>query len=241
MSFEQTRSGDTQENNQNQTQQIVVDDPQDFAKTRQLRSIFDARDQYTAARRDANRACEEREIDFGTRNARIWRHMQDFAMAVEPLFKQHDSGQQIYEKKEYSLDTWAKSSDVVDLKEAIKYCREKEPELYQKAKNSDVRQRFGNGISSKFEAKLRWAATPKGVNFRGIQSMMKQTPRLAYLTTSDDIKTSPPPQRLSDEVFRDVQSFVDDIGLGFNVSEEQQTKIDADLIKELNEWRQSQT
>jgi len=71
--------------------------------------------------------------------------------------------------------------------------------------------------------------------------MMKQTPRLAYLTTSDDIKTSPPPQRLSDEVFRDVQSFVDDIGLGFNVSEEQQTKIDADLIKELNEWRQSQT
>jgi hypothetical protein len=82
---------------------IVVDDPEDFAKTRQLRAIFDARDEYIDARRDANRQMEKRKIKFSDRNRRVFRHLQDLAMTMEPLLKSYDAGREIWEKNTYSV------------------------------------------------------------------------------------------------------------------------------------------
>jgi len=98
---------------------IVVDDPEDFAKTRQLRAIFDARDDYIDARREANKAKEDGEIGFARRNSHVFRYLQDFAMTMEPLLKSHDKGREIWTDREYGIDHgFVKKENVADEADA---------------------------------------------------------------------------------------------------------------------------
>jgi len=215
---------------------IVVDDPEDFARTRQLRSIFDARDKYVETRRSANRKYENGDMEFSTKNSRIWGYMQDFAMAVEPLAKQHEKGRYIFEEKVYKVDSWAKKKNKVDVKQAYQFCEKNAPEIVDKVNRSRSNSPFGRLTGEETDIMV-WAATKKGVNFRGVQSMVKRTPSLLYFSNMERIETSEPPQELSDEVFRDLNAVLDDVGLGFEIQESQQTKIDDDLMREVNEWR----
>lgn len=217
--------------------QIVVDDPEDFAKTRQLRSIFDARDAYVDARRDANELQETGDIDFSAKNRRIFRHVQDFAMAVESLIRRHNAD--IWTEKTYRLSGWAKPRDVASLDTAVEHCQQHEPQLlaeYQEQRDGGYTA--FDSTMTRIQNRIIWKATDTGVEFDGVQELISRTPRLKYLRTDHKkIGTSAPPQRLSDAVFRDVQQFIDDIGLGFAMEETQQTKIDADVLEELDQWR----
>jgi hypothetical protein len=217
-----------------QQPQIVVDDPEDFAKTRQLRSIFDARDAYVDARREAEERLQaERSFGFPEKNLHIYRHMQDFAMAVEPLARQHETD--IWTDKTYRIDSWAYKSDIVSLDAAEAYCKQNRPDL---ADDMEASSRHVAG-KTKSEYRAIWAASDTGVEFDGIEKLINSTPRLRYLQADySGIGVSAPPQRLSDEAFRDLQKFIDDIGLGFDIQTEQQTKIDESLLEEVDEWRQ---
>lgn len=218
--------------------QIVVDDPEDFAKTRQLRSIFDARDAYVDARREANELQEEGEITHPEKHKRIFRHAQDFVMALEPLLRKHDA--EILTDKTYRLDSAAWKNDIASAEDAIAYCRENNPEMLQKYQDKKKpADSFGtNTAATKLRNRMVWAASDTGVEFDGLQELISRTPRLKYLRADEkDIGTSAPPQWLSDEVFRDLQRFIDEIGLGFDMKETQQTKIDDDVLKELDQWR----
>jgi len=313
---------------------IVVDDPEDFAKTRQLRAIFDARDEYIQARRDANRDREDREIGFVQKNKRLFRYMQDFAMAAEPLLKSYDDGKELWREQTYSIDSnfvdhrelasfdgglqlfhklakkivaeglteqrvqFLADSFNVDLSpgelnrvfriiedaqkqqqqqqqttskvnlpaQTLDDISEMDPNrlraAVQRANQPDVtnptadasdvvqaiRKVKGDGgwtishKSDKFRHKLRIQATDWGWQTTGIQSLIRQTPKLAFSKTpGHEFGTTAPPQQLSNDVFRDIQLFLDDIGLGIRFDEEQQTKIDDDLLKEVNDWREENT
>lgn len=324
------RSDDGQQSSQ---PQIVVDDPEDFAATRQLRAIYDARDDYVAARRDANDAHDKGDMSFSKMNGYIFRYVQDFAMAAEPLLRSYEEGQELWEQQEYGID-----SNFVDHRELASFDgglqlfhklakkivaeglteqrvqfladsfnidlspgelnrvfdaiedRQKQQQQQQQtpkvnlpaqtlddisemdpdrlraaveranqpqvknptADASDVVQAIrevkGDGgwtmshKSDKFRHKLRIQATDWGWQTTGIQSLIRQTTKLAYVKThGPEFGTTAPPQQLSNDVFRDIQLFLDDIGLGITFDEEQQTKVDGALLKEVNDWREENT
>lgn len=234
---------------------IVVDDPEDFAKTRQLRSIFDARDDYIDARREANRLCEDGELHHTDRNRRIFRHLQDLAMTVEPLLKSYDAGREIWEESVYSLDgNFVAADDLWSFEEAYRDIESKSGEsdrrsapktrgdkLLKKYQDEKQSQSYTitNGLD-KIKAEMRVYVTSWGWEVEGLGELIRRTHRLKYCKTlrKNDFGTTTPPQRVSDAAFRDIQDFIREIGLGVQFDTEQQTKIDDDLLKEVDTWRQ---
>jgi hypothetical protein len=309
--------------------QIVVNDPEDFAETRQLRSIFDARDDYIQARRDANDAHEAGKMSFSKMNSCIFRYVQDFAMAAEPLLLSHDAGQELWEEQQYGVESnFVEQSELASLDEGLKLLenladevideevtpqnlrfladsvnvelsrsqietvidtiqKQNQPQstsnvtssvqtlddiremdadrLQQAAKQSEQSQQQNPSVDTsqlvetiyrvkdasgghmttgndKFEYKLRIQATDWGWQTTGIKSLVRQKPRLAYAVNgkSEFGKTNPP-QVVSNDVFRDIQLFLDDIGLGITFDSEQQTKITDELLEEVDAWRRENT
>jgi hypothetical protein len=95
--------------------------------------------------------------------------------------------------------------------------------------------------SACIKADAIFAASDMGVEFAGIEEIVRTSPKLYVKNNRDGIHQSLPPQELSDLVFRDLQTFLSDIGLGVDMQTEQQTMIDDDLLSEVNEWRQKNT
>lgn len=231
---------------------IVVDDPEDFAKTRQLRAIFDARDDYIDARRDANRLCEDGELPFTDRNRRLFRHLQDLAMTIEPLLKSYDAGRKIWEENTYSTDSSFVAADELYSFEAayekIKFDVETKTtaektrgeELLEDYKKEQNKGFVARRDLDKIKAKMRVMCTTWDWEVQGLGRLIEQTHRLKYCKNArgNEFGTTAPPQEVSDTAFRDIQDFIRQIGLGVQFDTEQQTKIDDDLLEEVDTWRQ---
>ena len=267
---------------------IVVDDPEDFAKTRQLRAIFDARDDYIQARRAANRAQEDGELSLMQKSKRIFRHMQDFAITIEPLLKQYDAGREIWTETEYSLNGKVTTAgEVKSFTEGIAYAEQiiqNADKIKQSAEETeytdDADSLFGDDldearrllsklpsenedydsshpafthttlghlkqnpgaedVKGSIKEEFRDFATSWGWSVTGVKSLVERTPKVEFATTqTNTYKTTAPPQQISDAAVRDMQDFMREIGLGVQFDEEQQTKIDDDLLHEVDEWRQ---
>jgi hypothetical protein len=229
---------------------IVVDDPEDYAKTRQLRSIFDARDDYIKARRKANQAYEEGELDFPERNKRVFRHMQELAMTMGPLLKSYDYGREIWTEHEYGVeDDFVDASDLASFDEAMQEAKSGAADLSIQELNQLIERikelregpyQLHSGRGSRERQRLRIAATDWGWTTTGVRSLLSGTPRLAFVLKNNEnsFGETAPPQSVSDQVFQDLQDFIREIGLGVQFSEEQTTKIDDDLVDEVDTWRQ---
>ncbi len=97
---------DAQNKNQNRQDQptIVVDDPDQFSRTRQLRSIFDARQDFVDTRRESRNLLQGRKISLRQKNERLFRAIQDFVILLEPVLWNSEEGkavlnEQIFESK----------------------------------------------------------------------------------------------------------------------------------------------
>jgi len=254
MAVDQPQSPESDGSDGDGQPQIVVDDPQDFAKTRQLRAIFDARDDYIQARRDANRDHEDGELSFTQKNRRIFRHLQDLAMTMEPLLKSRDEGRDIWDDRTYGIDgKMVAKSDLPSFREAKRSLQqlvnrrevptdavERLLEQYEanQQKSMDV---FGDDFgTTKLKRQIRSRATDWGWSTDGLGSLVASTPQLAFPVENGQKQfgTTAPPQQVSDAAFRDLQDFIRQVGLGVQFDEEQQTKIDDDLLHEVDEWRQ---
>jgi len=245
---------------------IVVEDPEDFAKTRQLRSIFDARDDYIEARRDANRLLEEGELSMAKRNRRVFRYLQDLAMTIKPLMQSYDAGQEIWDEHTYGHDSFVaaalvpstkeakqrikaitEAGETPDSKSAVQRAHElrNEFEEARDAKAKSTRPSFGPDEIGGIESKMRKFATPWGWEVQGLGQLTQNNHRLKYYSTErkrsteSQFDTSPPPQEVCDAAFSDIQDFIREIGLGVQFNEEQQTKIDDDLLQEVDQWRRT--
>lgn len=249
---EEARAHDDDVQNDSQ-QKIIVDDPEDFAKTRQLRAIFDARDDYIQARREANRQMEEGKIEFTDRNRRVFRHLQDLAMTMEPLLKSYDGGREIWKENTYGVDgNFCAPEQLLDFLDAKRTLEEICDSLPSEGEGSvakelldEYEERVKTEYSSswkmrKIKARIITAATPWGWEIQGLGNLIKKTHRLKYKKTNPGksfFGTTPPVQEISDDAFRDLQDFIRQIGLGVRFDEEQQTKINDDLLQEVDEWR----
>lgn len=314
------------ESEQASQQQIVVDDPEDFAKTRQLKTIFDAADDFIQARDDV-------EGMEGPKSSKIvFRKLQDFAMSTQPLLASTELGQEILEERTYGTDArfvakcdlasfeGAKAGikesareflgagftvsevkaffdglriDVPEsrLREAVASldkhgvgARRRQESATQPAGASlfdahsddprrinvsrlvsDIQQLGADGADpqpletqtdalvdfvfekdrleyttyKKIKHQARVASTVWGWEVEGARSLLGEMPKLAYEKKHEsDFGTTPPPQWVSSEVFVDIQSAITDLGLGVSFSEDNQTKIDDDLLNEVEKWRQ---
>jgi hypothetical protein len=231
---------------------IVVDDPEDFAKTRQLRAIFDARDDYIDARREANREMERGKIDFADRNRRVFRYLQDLAMTMEPLLKSYDAGREIWDENVYGVDAaFCSEGDIPSFQTAKRGLESELTELPAEGKGTK-----GGQLLTKYENKknsvgwenlsikstkadIRAHQTSWGWQVQGLGTLIEKTHRLTYRASDsrDPFQTTPPTQQICDAAFRDLQDFLRQIGLGVQFDQEQQTKIDDELLEEVDEWR----
>lgn len=244
----QARDDDAQGDRQ---PKIVVDDPEDFAKTRQLRAIFDARDEYIDARRDANRQMEKRKIKFPDRNRRVFRHLQDLAMTMEPLLKSYDAGREIWEKNTYGVESrFCAKKNLLSFERAKQRVEkavseppsEKVGAKMQRLLDDYEEAKYGGmamGSLGEKQADIRKAATDWGWHVQGLGSLIERTHTLRYSTKQKgkSFESTPPPQEICDAAFRDLQDFIRQIGLGVQFDTEQQTKIDDGLLEEVDEWR----
>ena len=251
--------------------QIVVDDPEDFARTRQLRAIFDAADDYIETRRNANRAHEDGDIGFPERDRRIFRYLQDLAMRMEPLLKQYDAGQEIWNEREYAVDNkrLVAKGGIPDFDDAVRYCesivqnadqidhdaadlREATRLLDQLPSDDDDTRSHASGgrrrppgqiggrVSTRIKNEFRQFATDWGWRVTGLESLVDGTPTLEFCDPRRHpyVHTTVPPQDVADAAFRDLQDFLREVGLGIQFDETQQTKIDDELLDEVDTWRQ---
>jgi hypothetical protein len=81
--------------------------------------------------------------------------------------------------------------------------------------------------------------TSWGWEVQGLGRLIEKTHKLKYRTKNsrNQFGSTPPTQQISDAAFRDLQDFLREIGLGVRFDEEQQTKINDDLLEEVDEWR----
>jgi hypothetical protein len=312
---------------QPQQQQIVVNDPEDFAKTRQLKSIFDARDDFIESREVVE------ELKQPKAAVHIFRHLQDFLLATEPLLRSTETGKEILEERTYSTDTrFVAKRDLCSFNEAKRVLKESardelggelttakltrvlrgfgldlaasevkkvlknhqseqapkpdggvsvdataaesvfaghssdpkrmnlkrlQADIQQLSQPDDddpataanvdalmdlvfeVRQEVSPGSRRKLEHRAREAATDWGWEINGAEHLLGEKPKLAYRKKhANKFGTTTPPPWVSNSVFVDIQGVISDLGLGVSFSEEQQTKIDSDLLTEVDQWRQ---
>ena len=246
----QARDDDEQDEPQ---PKIIVDDPEDFAKTRQLRAIFDARDDYIDARREANRAYEDGDIKMPRKNRHVFRYLQDLAMTMEPLLKSYDAGREIWNENTYGVDSsFCAPDDLPDFENARAILRGAVSNLPADGDGSRAKQLLekyndifdgkygGNRKERTTKADIRTHAAAWGWEVQGLGALIEKDHRLKYRVKDpgrDFFKTTSVPQRISDDAFRDLQDFIRQIGLGVQFDEEQQTKIDDGLLEEVDEWR----
>lgn len=228
---------------------IVVEDPEDFAKTRQLRSIFDARDDYIDARRSANRLYEDGELSFSSRNRRIFRHLQDLAMMMEPLLKSKQIGREIWNQNSYGVkDNFCADSDLASADEAVQFTKRLAGKGSESAKQ--LLEKYDDKGNSRrpalFDkrdriiAEMRVFATSWGWEVQGLGKLIERTHKLRYQKNNSkrEFGTTAPVQEISDAAFSDLQDFIRQIGLGVQFDSEQQTKITDEVLKEVDQWRQ---
>jgi hypothetical protein len=232
---------------------IIVDDPEDFAKTRQLRAIFDARDDYIDARREANRAYEDGEIQMPQKNRHVFRYLQDLAMTMEPLLKSYDAGREIWDETTYGVDSnFCATDDLPDFEDARDILRGTVSNLPADGDGSRAKQllekyndvfegRYGGSRKEQtVKADIRTHAASWGWEVQGLGALIQKDHRLKYRLKDpgrDFFGSTSVPQRISDDAFRDLQDFIRSIGLGVQFDTEQQTKIDDGLLEEVDEWR----
>lgn len=311
--------------------EIVVSDPEDFAKTRQLRTIFDALDDYRDASREVEQKHRNNELGLGVRNKIIFEYMQDVAKAVEPLALSHQKGLKLWKEKTYSYDGTVVhklgSAGSEDAREPMKRLVEKhvtgrptkaelnkitssigftlEDSALQKIEehfaaeaektantstqevqrlltaDADKLRRISMGrveseletvsapeptatlspqpeeiVDSIYQAiehasrgkertaryKLRVFATDWGWETTGISSLLGGTPTLVFANSSEkEFRQTAPPKEVSEEVVRDIRILIQEAGLGIDFNEEQQTKIDDELLEEVDGWRDENT
>jgi len=210
---------------------IVVEDPEDFARTRQLRSVFDARDDYVKTRKKTGDAFRAGSISIMDR----WEEMQDeltsLIMQLEPLMMRTESGQHLLHDEKFSFP---------------RMCWRYELPQVQDVKDMDAFDELPSSWGSEYKVKRfiydEFGPEDRALDFEGLLKFTEQV-TIAY----PDQKhrkwiTGTFSKQLQDEAYRRCLDYIQEIGLGLDTDQaEQQTKVDDDLLDEVEEWRASNT
>jgi hypothetical protein len=220
---------DAQNQNQNRQDrpQIVVDDPDQFSRTRQLRSIFDARQDFVDVRRESRNLLQRHEITPRQKNQRLFRALQDFVILVQPVLGNSTEGKAVLDEQIFEAEGCCRLTQLptkAELKEM------EIPEQTMRVQKTHQVRKLQQKVGK--EQNLF-----TGVQWTGANSLINETGLLAIPQRNGEVFVTPPRERLLVRVFQSLTSAMGSVGLGVDTSEEQQTKIDEDLLKEVDQWR----
>ncbi len=220
---------DAQNQNQNRQDQatIVVDDPDQFSRTRQLRSIFDARQDFVDVRRESRNLLQRHEITPRQKNQRLFRALQDFVILVQPVLGNSTEGKAVLDEQIFEAEGCCRLTQLptkAELKEM------EIPEQTMRVQKTHQVRKLQQKVGK--EQNLF-----TGVQWTGANLLINETGLLAIPQRSGELFVTPPRERLLVRVFQALTSAMGSVGLGVDTSEEQQTKIDEDLLKEVDQWR----
>jgi hypothetical protein len=224
--------------------QVVVDDPDAFARTRQLKAVFDARDQFLRVRKEVAWGVNNRSMTRSTAAKMVQTSLQELIMALEPLLLDAGDYRELLEEREYMIHDAELLERVPSLTEAISVAQR------------EVNNRFGDyrgltdsqgniqpeHMTQSQQREIRMIAAEKmgrfsGVTLTGIRTFGARDIELAVRAGSSWVKQAPPVET-SVEVFSDCQEAMSELGLGFEIAEEeQQSRVTDELLREVEGWR----
>jgi len=224
---------------------IVVDDPDDFARTRQLKAVFDARDQFLQVRKEVAWQIGRKTMTRPTAATLVQTSLQELIMALEPLLLDAGGYDALLEEKEFVIPDAERVERVPSLHEAMSVAQ-----LEANRRFGDFRglqDTSGNiqaeQLSPAQRREIRLLGAQKmglveGVTLNGIRTFGAQDIELAIRSGNSWVRQAPPVET-SVEVFSECQSAMSELGLGFDIAEEeQQTRVTRDLLDEVKGWRE---
>jgi len=195
----------------------------EMVRQERVRSIFQAKRECREARTKASN-----EVAIGDANAGaiIYRNtLESYIREVEPLFSQTDTGRRYWTQHDFgTLDLRPHHENVPETKREGGVIGEAEPK-------GDINERIQlQGLRSLFELD-----TPVRVPFRVyVQTKRRGTGRRPKEVVSE---THLPMSSL-DEMYAVTNGYLGEIGFGVEVGKaEQHTKLDDDLLDEVEAWR----
>lgn len=239
---------------------IVVDDPEDYARTQQLRAIFDSRRQYRDVRSDASDAQKAGEISKAHRDRLVFDALQELIFEIEPLLKEHDEGTNLWYNREYQCKQPATiPQKTVSFKQAVSMLSIEQitsllpshsytviyPDESDEQEEPTIE--FGGGgpgvtgLNESNKQTLQHAATDLGTaKLIGLKDVADGVVWAFKNRGREAFRRGRPSVAVSDAVYRDCAQFIQDIGLGVDLEEQtNQTKITDDMIEEVEQWRQN--
>jgi hypothetical protein len=195
----------------------------EMVRQERVRSIFQAKRECREARTKASNEAAVGESDVGPvvyRNA-----LESYIREVEPLFSQTDKGRQYWNRHDFG------TLDLRPRHENVSQTSAKHGVIENASPSTDTDKRIQlQGLRSLFELD-----TPMRVPF---QVMYQSNRRGRSLTSTEVISENNLPLRSLDEMYAVANGYLAEIGFGVEVGKaEQHTKLDDDLLDEVEQWR----
>lgn len=234
--------------------EVVAEDPEGYAQTEQLRAVFEARKQFFRVRRQArehtlalNRGSNRAVVPSVTPDGafQIFTALQEVVLAVEPLLAATGEHETLLEKEPFEIPNAELIDNIPTFREAEKIVpREldknfghleaiKDSKGNIKPRELSERQRRRLRMSAARKKDLFGGVTLEGIRVFGTREIVLAVPR------GKSWSAQAPPAETSIEVFSRCQRELSELGLGFDLSEEeQQSRVDIELLEEVQEWRE---
>lgn len=195
----------------------------EMVRQERVRSIFQSK---RDAREARTKASNEAALGDTLAGPVVYRNaLESYIREVEPLFSQTDKGRQYWNRYDFgTLDLRPRHENVPDTSAEYGVIESATPEA-----DRDERIQL-LGLRSLFELD-----TPMRVPFQ----LASQSNRLGGgFTTKEVISENPLPLRSLDEMYAVTNGYLAEIGFGVEVGKaEQHTKLDDDLLDEVEQWR----
>ena len=196
----------------------------EMVRQERVRSIFDAKKRCREAR---TKASNEAAIGDSNAGAIIYRNaLETYIREVEPLFSQTDKGRRYWSEYDFGeIDLRPRYENVKESRRDSGVVKKAEP-IDRDSPHLQLR-----GLRSLFECD-----TPITIAFHVVVKNRKR--RDSNLTGVETVSHNNIPLRALDKMYAVTNGYLAEIGFGVEVGKaEQHTKLDDDLLNEVEAWR----
>lgn len=208
--------------------EIVVDDPEGYARTQQLQAVFRARDQFLRVRRRVLHQTPAHQNPGQDGVSDIFVAVQEMVLAVEPLLMATGEHDDLLETEPFVIDGVELVQRIPGFEEARKVARREAQEMFgDKLGIQDNSGRVDPElISDADKRRIRMTAARKqglfsGVTIEGLRPFGTRDMKIAA-PYSDFWRVQAPPVETSVDVFSRCQQAMSGLGLGFDLTEDKQ-------------------
>lgn len=212
--------------------EVVVDDPEGYARTQQLQAVFRARDQFLRVRRRVQHQTPANQAVGQDGVSDIFTALQEMVLAVEPLLMATGEHDDLLETDPFVIE----GVELVDRIPGFEEAREVSMWEYREMFGDKLALQDANGrvdparVSDVDKRRIRMTAAVKqglfsGVTIEGLRPFGTRDLKIAK-PYGDYWRVQSPPVETSVDVFSRCQEAMSGLGLGFDLTED---KADAEF------------